>query len=361
MAGLYRAALSGLEKQKRLNGLTVGLTTLRYLGAVPLLVYVSESPLHFFAFQAGVSVLSLWVFSLTTRACISCKAELRLDRSTFLSMLPMAGGMAFLSTIWVVVSQVDKLVLSGLLSLEDYGYFMLAMMAASGVLILMPPLNQVVQPRLTILAARDDEHQLVKLYRLATQVFVVAFFCLGGGLAFFAEPILRIWSGRSDVAVAVAPILFWYALANSVTGVLVLPFMLQFAKGQLRLHINANLVMLVTFVPALVVVAVFWGAIGTGRLQFWGNLFFLMLWIPVIHKRFLPAVSFKCLLRDTWVPGGAVLLSFFILASWFHDSLMDEFAFLWIGVSCLIAATVGIASGDLSRRFVIDLFRGAIK
>jgi O-antigen/teichoic acid export membrane protein len=361
LSGLYRAALSGLERQKQVNGLTVGLTTLRYLGPVPLLLYVSQAPLYFFAFQAAVSVFSLWVFSSATRASISYKVEFRLDRVTMLAMFPMAGGMAFLSTVWVVVTQVDKLVLSGLLTLENYGYFMLATMAASGVLVLIPPMNQVVQPRLTILSVRDDRIQLVKLYLLATQVFAVAFFCLGGGLAFFAEPILRIWSGRSDVAVLMAPVLFWYALANSVTGLLVLPFMLQFAQGKLRWHINANLVMMAIFMPALIIAADFWGAIGTGRVQFFGNLLFLMLWIPVIHRRFLPTVNLKSLFLDTWVPGGVVLLSLYVLASLFQEFIQDEFAIVWIGLSCLFAAIVGIASGDYSRRFVVELLSGLKK
>jgi len=136
---------------------------------------------------------------------------------------------------------------------------------------------------------------------------------------------------------------------------------LQFAHGKLRWHINANLVMMVIFVPALIIAADFWGAIGTGRVQFFGNLLFLMLWIPVIHRRFLPTVNLKSLFLDTWVPGGVVLLSLYVLASLFQEFIQDEFAIVWIGLSCLFAAIVGIASGDYSRRFVVELLSGLKK
>ena len=218
-----------------------------------------------------------------------------------------------------------------------------------------------IQPRLTILAERKDDPRLIQLYRLSMQVFVVAFFGLGGALAFFSEPILLLWTSRADVAADASPILFWYALANSVTGVLVLPFMLQFAKGQLRLQVISNVAMLLIFVPALVGAAVFWGAVGTGRMQFWGNLLFFSLWIPVVHKRLVPGISLSCMFADAWIPGGVMLLSLYVFARIFNDSLSDICTLLRIGVAFLIAVMLGIASGSLLRPFVIGLFRGAVK
>ena len=177
----------------------------------------------------------------------------------------MVGSMSILVVIWIVGTQVDKLILSGLLPLTEYGYFSLATVAASGILVLAPPLNQVIQPRLNILVERGEEGALTELYRLVSQLAVIAFSGLGGGVAFFAEPLLRIWSGSDEVAHMAAPVLFWYGLGNAIVGILILPFMLQFARGRLRLHVLGNLVFLVTFVPFLIYAARYWGAVGAGR------------------------------------------------------------------------------------------------
>ena len=67
---------------------------------------------------------------------------------------------------------------------------------------------------------------------MSSQFALIGFVGVGGGLAFFAKPILRIWSGSVEVASAAAPILFWYGLAYALVGVLSLPFMLQFARGE---------------------------------------------------------------------------------------------------------------------------------
>ncbi len=362
LSGMYRSCLSGLERQKLFNGLNVALATIRYVGVVPVLVYVSDAPVIFFAYQAGAGVLSVLLFSSAVRRCVTHRASFQWHKPALLSMLPMVGSMAFLSIAWVAITQIDKLILSGLLPLEAYGYFMLASMAAGGVMILIPPLNQVVQPRLTILAERKDDVQLILLYRLSMQIFVVAFLALGGVVAFFAKPILLVWVGSPEVAADAAPILFWYALANSLTGVLVLPFMLQFAKGQLRFQVISNVVMLATLVPSLVFAALHWGAVGTGSVQFLGNLLFFSLWIPVVHRKILPALSWKRMVSDAWVPGAVVLLSLFACAKLFVPFLIGKtLSVFLIGIAFILAVVLGVASGSLARSFVVDFLRGAIK
>ena len=80
--------------------------------------------------------------------------------------------------------------------------------------------------------------RLIELYRLISQLAVVGFVATGWRGCFFRRTNSWIWSGSPEVAQAAAPVLFWYGLANAVVGILVLPFMLQFARGQLRLHVS---------------------------------------------------------------------------------------------------------------------------
>ena len=75
LAGMYRSCLAGLERQMLFNGLNVGLATLRYLGVVPILLFVSDAPVHFFAYQAGVSAFSTTAVLLAVRRCVPCKAQ----------------------------------------------------------------------------------------------------------------------------------------------------------------------------------------------------------------------------------------------------------------------------------------------
>lgn len=353
LSGIYRASLIGLERQGWVNGLAAGFTTLRFAGAVPLLVFFSTEPEDFFTFQVMVGVIELLTFASIVHWILpSIKLCWRPDFRALGTMLPMAGSMAFLSAMWIVLTQIDKLILSSILPLDEYGYFMLAVMAANGVLILVPPLNQVLQPRMTVLAEQVEQVRFVELYRLISQLSAVMFISVGGGVAFFAEPLLLLWSGSVRIAETAAPILFWYGLANAVVGILVLPFMLQFAKGRLRLHVIGNLILLITLMPALVFAATRWGAVGAGQIFFISNFLFFLFWIPLVHYCFLPSGAWLWSFQEI-MPLSMGILTCLALAAQILPSSLSVFSVLvWIGVSIVIAASLGVVLGNRSRRYV---------
>lgn len=353
-AGLYRGVLIGLEQQNRVNILLVVFATLRFVGVIPLIFYVSPSPVTFFVYQACVSAAEILASRSIAMQQLPSPASARPSLSALKAMLPMVGSMAFLNVVWIVFTQLDKLILSGALSLKDYGYFTLAAVAAGGVLMLIPPLNQVVQPRLSFLVARCDEQALETLYRLASQVAVVGFVGIGAGLAFFAEPVLEVWTGSSELATICAPILFWYGLGNAIVGIMLAPFMLQFARGNLRLHVLIHAALLFFLIPAMFFAAQWQGGIGTGKIFFAINLLFLLLWSPVVHKYFLPKLTWRWLLWDT-LPVAALIMSILWLAALNQPPMqLPIFSLAWAAGAIFIAMLAGTMLGAHTRQFVIQ-------
>ncbi|HQS29763.1 MAG TPA: oligosaccharide flippase family protein [Halothiobacillus sp.] len=359
-AGLYRGVLIGLEQQNRVNMLLAAFATLRFVGVIPLILYVSPSPVTFFVYQAFISAAELLASRLFAMPQMPAPASTRPSLSVLKAMLPMVGSMAFLNVVWIVFTQFDKLILSGILSLKDYGYFTLAALAAGGVLMLIPPLNQVVQPRLNFLVARCDEEALKTLYSLTSQLAVVGFVGVGAGLAFFAEPVLRIWTGNPEIARISAPILFWYGLGNAIVGIMLAPFMLQFARGNLRLHVFVHAALLFFLVPAMFFAAQWQGGIGTGKVFFAINLLFLLLWSPIVHKYFLPSLTWRWLLGDT-LPVVALMISILWLAAANIPPMLAPIpSMLWIACAILLAMLAGAMLGIHTRSFTIQQLR-AIK
>ncbi len=352
LAGLHRSALVGLERQYWVNGLVSGFATLRFVGVLPILAYVSSSPLLFFLFQAAVSTLEFVVYFVVVHREIPRDFNFRAERGDFTTMLPIIGNMALLSGIWALMTQLDKLILSGILPLQAYGYFTLAVMAANGVLILIPPLHQIIQPRMTILVEQAQRTHLVTLYRLASQFAVIVFTGLGGGLAFFAEPVLQIWTGNAMAAQFAAPILFWYGLANAVVGILVLPFMLQFAEGKLRLHVLGTGVLLLFLIPALVLSAKYFGGAGAGFMVFSAQLLFLLLWVPLVHSRFLPELNWRWLFMDTLPIAMTMVAALATSAHFMGAELSTIKKILWIGCTIFVVIVLGVLTGNWTRRTI---------
>ena len=213
---------------------------------------------------------------------------------------------AFTSSVWVLVTQTDKLVLSKLLPLADYGYFTLAVLAASGVMMISGPVSGALLPRMARLQAEGNEAGLISLYRNATQMVAVIAIPACLVLAFFAEQVLWVWTGDAHAATQAAPVLRLYALGNGFLALAAFPYYLQFAKGDLKLHLIGNAIFVLLLIPSLVWATWQYGAIGAGYAWLGSNAVYFLTWVPLVHGRFVTGLHRKWLMRDlspVLVPG----------------------------------------------------------
>lgn len=362
LAGLYRAGLAGMERQLSMNAAVVAFATLKFGGVIPLLVFWSAEPQAFFAYQAVIGILELGTFAaLMYRMLPRVARPVTPSWSALREMLPIAGAMAFLSGMWVFLTQIDKLILSRALSLEAFGYYSVAVTAAGSVLTLVPPLNQVLQPRMTILAAQQRLEDLRQIFCMATQCSAVAFMATGGGLAILADSVLWAWTGNRAVMDEAGPILFWYGLTNGLIGLLTLPFMLQFAFGYLRLHIVGNLLLGVTLLPALGVVATYYGAEGAGEVLFAANLSFLLFWIPLVYRKLMPDLTWRWLGRELAPAACATLMVPVAFRAMMPASPGRLEAAVLVISAVLASALVGVAAGGRTRTLVATTLRRKTK
>ena len=297
--GLYRSGLVGLERMFALNVATVALATLRSVGVVAVFLWWSTRPSDFFAYQLAVATVEVVATSAVFyRAFPMRVAPARPSLGSLRAIFGLAGSMAFLATAWVVISQTDKLVLSWVLELRVYGYFMVAAALAGTISMLVAPINQALQPRFIILAAQRRDKELTILYRMSTQITGAIVLAVAGVMACFAEPLLRAWTGNVEVARQAAPILPLYALGNAVMALLSLAFLMQFAYGRVRWQVIGNCLFGGIWIPGAYLAASKVGAVGTGWVWLIGNLAFLILWLPYVHLRLFPALWWRWLVCD---------------------------------------------------------------
>lgn len=290
-SGLYRSILVGLENQLEVNLIIIAGTTFRYLLVLPF-IYIWPTVQIFIMFQiiAGIGELfsmAYMVSRLLPRRSLTFSSYL----DALKQLLPIAIPMAILSFLWIGTTQIDRVFLSIFLRLEDFSIYTLVAMATSGILLILPPLNQILQPHFTLLCVQGQEKDLLKIYRLTTQMTIAIFAILGGTLALFPKPILWVWTGSHQIVSEASQLMFWYALGTSTIGFTAIPFLLQFARGQLHFHVWINAFFFIISVPLIW----FWilreEAVGAGKAIFLIRIIYLM-WIPIVHRLFLPQLSF---------------------------------------------------------------------
>jgi O-antigen/teichoic acid export membrane protein len=301
MAGLYRGAISGLERLVWLGGFNAVVATLRFVGVLPVLAVVGTSPTVFFTFQLTVALLELaglWWFAHRVFPRMPDGVKVVHDWAPLKPLLRFSMTIAFTSSIGVLLVQTDKLVLSSVLPLAEYGQFTLAVLAASGVLLVNGPVSSALLPRLVRLETQGDHAGLVQSYRRTTQLVAVIAGAASASLACCAEPLLRLWTGDEVLARQAASTLALYAIGNGVFSMAAFPYYLQFAKGNLRLHVIGNGIFLVLLAPLIIVAASTHGAVGAGFVWVGMNVLALLAWVPFVHRKFAPGINRRWYGRD---------------------------------------------------------------
>jgi O-antigen/teichoic acid export membrane protein len=191
--GLYQGGLRGLDRQVVLNGLVMVIGTLRGAGAVLVLWLISPTIQAFFTWQMLVNALGSVICGwLLWRALPPVPRRAGFRTSLLLGVWRFAAAMSGNSIFMILLGQLDKVILIKLLSLENFGYFMLASNVATSLYSINYPIIQAVFPQLVQLSGLGDETRMATLYHRVSQFFSVALLPLAMILTLFPHEILLI-------------------------------------------------------------------------------------------------------------------------------------------------------------------------
>lgn len=308
---LYRSGIQGMEQQVWLNSANAAVATLRYIGAWVLLRWVTQKPQHFFEFQLIVSIVELVVIGTKFYHCLPkiIGNWFGFSWQSLKTILPFTGAIAYSSAIWILLTQFDKLILSHVLSLKEYGYFALVVTVSTSILSFTSPISSAILPRMTMLFSQGKEVEMLAIYRKATRLMAAIMFPITGTVAMFSTELLYAWTGDRSAANWAGPILKWFALGNGILAISGFQYMLQFVHGKLSLHVVFSTINALVQVPILVFVAFKYGAIGVALAFFMIRLITFFIWPAVVHNKLAPGLHYKWLFHDVAIS----LLPFIIL------------------------------------------------
>jgi O-antigen/teichoic acid export membrane protein len=303
---IYHSSIVGLQRQVLFNTVNSSLATLRGLGAVIILAWVSPSIQAFFLWQGLVSVLSLGILAVLTYATLPpVQRRAHFSIPALRSIWRFAGGMLGITFLALLLTQVDKVLLSKLLSLTDYGYYTLAAAVAAALFMVISPITQAVYPRLCELHAAGDRVMLADTYHKAEQLVSVLAGSAAIVMIFFGETFLRVWTQNADLAARTAPLLSILMLGNLLNGLMWIPYQTQLAHGWTSLTVKVNIVAVAVIVPAIMLVTPRYGAIGAAWAWVGLNLGYVLLAAQLMYQRILKRQKWRWYLQDLLMPLGA--------------------------------------------------------
>jgi O-antigen/teichoic acid export membrane protein len=298
----HTAGIAGLQRQILLNVLKVAFALAGALGC--LLVLMAVPTLQAYAsWQALVATVQSIIFALIFwRILPTSKVAPRFRLEELKHNWRFAGGILAGTLVSLVLTQADKVVLSRALSLEAFGHYSIAAALAAVLYRLSQPILNAAGPRYSQLAAANETSDLARQYHLTNQVMALVLIPPAVLGALFSSEIVLAWSRNQELTNSVAPIFQILVLSAGMHSLMNLPYALQLAHGWVRLSLYINLASIAIVVPLFVYLGTRFGGVGAAYAWLALTTVYVLLGVPLMHRRLLPGEARRWYLHDIAPP-----------------------------------------------------------
>jgi O-antigen/teichoic acid export membrane protein len=121
-------------------------------------------------------------------------------------------------------------------------------------------------------------------------------------IAFFSYEVLLLWTQNPTTAEKTHILVSILIIGTAFNGLMNLPYALQLAHGWTRLGFYVNLVSVVVLVPLTIFMTWKYGAVGAAVVWVILNSGYILIAVPLMHRRLLPAEKWLWYKKDVGMP-----------------------------------------------------------
>lgn len=358
----YQNGLSGLQRQFTMNAIQIPFGALSSIGGLLFIWLGPRSVAALFAWQAGSMFLQLLVLygSFWKHLGIS-RSDACTDNSVLKELWRFSLGISGISIVGLIVTHLDKVILSRYLSLEAFGIYSLAGTLAKGLYVVITPVFNAYFPRLTALTATADIFAVRRCYHSASQLIAVMSLPLAATVVFFSNEIALAWLHNAKIAAAVAPVAVLLVIGNCLNGLMNIPFALQLANGKTRISLYTHTFLVIVLVPTIIAATLTYGVIGAAATWAFTNALYLAVGVPVTHHFLLPGEAGKWLVKDILPPAIAAAVTVGLGRILMPTTSSVTLSIVLISAVCATGMLAAILSTPYVRTTVFAIARDRLK
>jgi len=283
---LYSGALAGIQRLDILNIIKASVITVRLLGGI--LVIIIWHDLSYFLYWTALSALfEVMMFQI---ACRKVMPEMDwrpgFSFSAILAVWGFSLSMNGLGLVAMGITQLDRLLISKMLSLESLGFYSLAYVAATAISMVLSALNSALMPSFASAHAQNAHEVMVQRYYKACRVTLFVTGLILFVLVFFGRPLLEVWVSTMAAegawrALAILAVGFW--LSASVSSA----YNVGIACRQPGPLLKISALSAVIYAPVLYFSISWWGIEGAAIAWLLLSLGYVGVIVPVVHRGIL--------------------------------------------------------------------------
>ena len=337
---LYAGILGGVQKMVAINIIKFAVVTVRLAGGiVVLLIWRDLAP--FLLWNALTALAEVFAYSaLCRRAFPLVTWGPGISVAALKPLVGFSSAMMAISLLALFISQLDRVFVSKLLSLEQFGFYMLAYNTAS---IASLAIAAVATAMLPSFAAWQAEPQIAILHARYDQANRVILFIVGAAtwpLIFFGHTILFYWVGATASDGAYRPMAL-LAAALWLNALISNAYTTSVALGRPTLTLKVSAISAIPYAMTLYFMVGRWQLTGAAGAWLLLNLAYVFALVPIVHRNLLDLSTARWL-KTTLFPFAALGLGTFGAARLIRDMVTENSMVANLGVIALGTIAYGL-------------------
>jgi O-antigen/teichoic acid export membrane protein len=320
LEGMYKSCLVGMQKQIIVNVLNIITASIRHLGAIFLLMATTATIEIYLYWQITTSIIAITLFAFKLYGLLP-KAAFE-KRFTLIALQPMwrfSLGVMGMSILSLFLTNIDRLILVSLVSLEDYAEYMVAIILSAGLYSLIGPIVQAVFPRLCELREADSMELYKVTFHKAAQLICITTASISAIIFFNVYDILKLWTQDELLALNVSPLLKLIIIGTLLNCLTWMPFQCLLAFGNSSQIFKINLISVLFVLPTFFVLVKAFGVYGAAITWLVFNTLYFLVGAQLAIVMSIQTELKTWLFRDALIPGLCAFTCAFLISSikWF--------------------------------------------
>lgn len=330
---LYTGVLLGMQRQILVNIILIFTSSLRTLGSLAVIYFISPSLKAFLLAQFFASIIELL---LTVIIAWNSLGRNRVKKPVFQfeilkNVWRFALSFNIVGVLGTILSQSDRLVIGRYLPLDQLGYYSIANTAAGAMPLISNSVSVAIFPRFSSQAVLDEKENLRRNFHNAQQVISFPTTGLAFIIFFYSREIISIWIRTPLIVDESWKALTILSIAFLLNSILNPAYTMLIAFGYIRIPLIVNFVNLCFFLPLMVLLIPKWGIVAAASIWLSQNLIAFIAYVYFSNKKILQEILLNTVSRDFliyltmglfWFGGGKLffqmslkspLASFFII------------------------------------------------
>ena len=315
LINFYSAGILGLQLQVVFNIINAVMITIRYMGVIPIMLYFSPSPVVFFLWQLLVSLIHVFLVKSVLWNKISLSEHQPIFNPKIIhSIWRFSIGVSLINILGVLTMNMDKIFLSKMLSLEEFGYYSMASIIAMSIAPrLASPFFTAFYPNFTQCIKLNARDKLISLYHQGSFLVAMATIPITVFIVFYANPILLLWTDSPVITEHTSTLLVLLTIGCFFNAIMYIPYAIQLAYGWTTLTIYSNAISLLSIIPLMIYLYSDYGVDGVAYAWLIVNLLATVIGINIMHNRLLKGEGTRWFIYDNGLILLLVLIAVVIL------------------------------------------------